>query len=359
MKKYYKSAKYKKYNKKHSRKQQEKARIFKIYTKRKNRYKRFNPYKPTTRGKNKFHGETVSAPSNFSLVENAQEVIEFINYLDGLYSRRKPVFVNLTEVENLGYEIIVVLLAVMIKFKNRKIEFNGNYPLNETAKRRLIQSNFFKVLYNRNQKNTAINIGNIKGNGIYTHIKKNVDSKLGSNLISQAAYTIWNEERACKGVQRTLIELMTNTNNHAGKTPGEKNWWLSLSCIEKDKKVIFSFVDFGKGIFKSLLEGKGTVEKWFKWYNELTGKYNNAQILKMILSGEMHETVTGQSHRGKGLPGIYEASKLNSLSNLYIISNDVFADIGNNIYTKMSVNLNGTFVWWEINSKNKSVILKD
>ena len=361
MKKYYKSAKHKKYNKKHSRKQQEKAHIFKLYTKRKNALSNYNQYKRHSnkdKEYNKIKWNILTAPINFSLVENTEETIKFFEFIDELYTKRKPVFIHLQDIENLGHETIVVLLATMIKFKNNKIEFNGDYPNDSIARKRLISSSFFKVLY-KNENNASFNIKNIKGNGIYTHINKKVDAELGSKLIEQATSTIWNEKRVCTGVQRTLIELMTNTNNHAGEIQGEKKWWVSISCLEKEKRAVFSFVDFGKGIFKSLSEVKGSAFNWGNWYNAVLGNNNNAEILKMILSGEMHRTVTGQSHRGKGLPGIYQGSQLNSLSKLYIISNDVFADIGNNKYTNMNINFNGTFICWEVNSQNKSMTIED
>lgn len=361
MKKHLKSAKSIRYSKRHGRKQKEQRDRFKLYQKRKNRYNNNNPYKSEAvpnREVKKHHKDALTVPSNFSLAENTEEVIKFINHLNKLYLKRKPVFIDLQGVKNLGYETIVVLLSTIIKFKNKRIKFNGNYPNDKIAHERLIQSKFFDVLY-KNESNTDININDLSGNGMYTHAEKNVNSQLASKLITNASLSIWGEERACKGVQRTLIELMTNTNNHAGNTEGEKRWWVSVNCIDNEKKVVFSFVDFGKGIFKSLIEGKGRVQRWFSWYKEILEKHDNAEISEMILKGSMHKTVTGESHRGKGLPGIYESYTMNYFSNLFIISNDVFADVGNNIYRRMNVTLDGTFVWWELSSVNKSIVLND
>lgn len=361
MKKHLNSAKSIRYRIRHSRKQEEQTYRFKMYQKRKNRYNNSNPYKsdimPNVEVK-KHHKDALTVPSNFSLTENPEGVIKFMNHLNKLCMKKKSVFIDLKGVKNLGYETIVVLLSTIIKFKNKRIKFNGNYPDDMISRERLIKSKFFDVLFN-NEDNTNININNLSGNGIYTHAEKNVNSQLSSKLIANASKSIWGEERLCKGVQRALIELMTNTNNHAGKIEGEKKWWVSVNCIEDEKKVVFSFVDFGKGIFNSLMEGKGRVVKWLPWYKKIIEEHDKTEVMQMILKGSMHKTVTGESHRGKGLPGIYESYKMNYFSKLYIISNDIFVDAGNDIYRKMNVTLNGTFVWWELSGVNKSIAVID
>lgn len=354
MKKHVKCKKYIKYNTRHARKQKESHDRYKLFKKRNNAF--IYKSKFITKEYNKRHTKSsegyvdLTVPENFSIVENVEQSISFINDLDKLYRMKKPIFVNLYDVKNFGYETIVILLAIVIKFKKAKINFNGNYPNDEIARKRLIQSGFFEVLFGKHGMNSSIS-----GNGIYTHSNKSVDAKLGSELISQASSFIWGSDRYCTGVQRTLIELMQNTNNHAGDIPGEKKWWVSLNCTDKEKKVIFAFVDFGKGIFNSLIKEK----KWYQWFVRNKDNQSNAKILEQILKGQMHKTVTGQSHRGKGLPGIYESFQNNAFANLHIISNNVFADVGNNIYMDLSVNLNGTFVCWELVPTNKNFIPRD
>lgn len=357
MKKYYKSKKYIKYNRRHARKQKESWDRYKLFLRRKNAYIYKSEFvkKPENKKiqKSSEGYTTLTVPNNFSLIQNTEQTISFLHDLDKLYKLRKPVFVNLYNVSYLGYETIVILLATVIKFKNGHIKFNGNYPRNEESKKKLIQSGFFEVLYQEGYLYSS----SIVGNGIYTHTNKYVDAKLGSQLIHKASNYIWEADRNCTGVQRTLIELMTNTNNHAGEIPGEKKWWVSINCAEgQDKSVVFSFVDFGKGIFNSLVKKK----KWYQWVIDRREKetLTNPEIMELILKGQMHKTVTGQSHRGKGLPGIYESYDKNAFNNLYIISNDVFVNASENIYRELGINLNGTFVCWELSSANKNIVPK-
>ncbi len=294
----------------------------------------------------------IKAPHNFSLVEQPEETIKFIKKVKKHYDNNKKVFVCFKDVGHIGYDALVLLLSILIRFKAKGLKFNGDFPLNEEAKGILLASGFFDYLYKTIKEEDRYAL--IKKGTIATHAYKKVDPELTSELISDATKTIWKEKRRCQGVQRSLIELMHNTNNHAALTEGEKHWFLSVQHREKEGVVSFSFVDFGVGIFESLNK-KGKDSKWYDWQNVLGKLFtfdNNKELLKLILNGSLHKTVTGKVYRGKGLPGIYEAFKRNHFKKLHIISNDVFADIENNRFLSLKNSFSGTFVYWELNADN-------
>ena len=72
----------------------------------------------------------------------------------------------------------------------------------------------------------------------------------------------------------------------------------------------------------------------------------------------MHKTVTGHNHRGNGLPGIYDSYKNNYLSNMIVVSNNVFVDIEGNIYRNVKENFSGTFFYWELTKSNLTFDIK-
>ena len=153
-----------------------------------------------------------------------------------------------------------------------------------------------------------------------------------------------------------FLELMQNTNNHASfDNLGEKHWWLSVDYDKENNKAKFSFIDFGVGIFKSL-ENKNSGSKFYRIIEKVKNIYkygNNAELLKLLLEGEIHKTATGDYYRGKGLPGIVNALKQNRISNLTIISNNAMADVNNNKYKLLNKALNGSFFSWELNYNNE------
>ena len=295
----------------------------------------------------------IKAPSHLSMIDDPERTLHFINKLRDKFYLEKSVFVILESVEFIDYDAIVVLLSIMIRFKSKNIQFNGDYPKNREAQAILIESGFFEYLYYKVSEKDRYDMKSMST--ISTHAWKKVDSELTSRIISNATKTIWEDEKRCTGVQKCFIELMHNTNNHADtEVKGTKHWFLSVQHKKKEKIVKFSFVDFGVGIFESL-NSKKDDSKWYDWKSKLTKFFtfdNNSELLKLILEGKLHQTVTGDYFRGKGLPGMYESLSRNQINNLHIISNDVYSDIENNKYLALKNRFNGTFVYWELNENN-------
>lgn len=298
----------------------------------------------------------ITAPKYFSFVEKPEETIKFINKLEKLYLNNSSVFVNLKNIKYLDYSAVTILVSVMFSFKTRNIKFNGNFPQNGHLAKLLINSDFFKYLNKPIGQKLEYALG--KENQIFTRANKEVNSELGYVVMAEASNTIWGKKRICKGLQRTLLELMQNTNNHADiNKKGEKHWWLSVNHDKPNKKVSFIFIDYGVGIFESL-KHKPNDNKWFGWFEKIKNRLihgDNAEIFELLLEGQMHLTVTGQHFRGKGLPGIREVLSRNQISNLRVISNNVLADVGNNKYEKLNEEFSGTFVTWELNENNINI----
>lgn len=301
--------------------------------------------------------EKVVAPKSFLFLDNIEGTIDFVNKLEKYFNKNKSVFVNLNEVEEIDYGAITVLLSVMIEFKRARIEFDGNFPNNKLVRDKLEDSQFFDRLRKHIISESEYSIQ--KKNQIFTKGNKMVMPTLGYNVIPESSKTVWGEKRMCKGIQRILLELMQNTHNHASLSKeGDEFWWLSVNHNEQEKKVSFVFVDYGQGIFESL-SNKPTGNKWSGYLQKIKSKVgydNNAKILQKLLNGELHMTVTGQSFRGKGLPGIMEVLKRNQISNLYVISNDVFANIEKEDYHLLNKKFNGTFLYWELCQSNENQI---
>jgi len=299
----------------------------------------------------------VQAPKRLSVIHNAEETVEFFTRLHHLYQKRRKVWVSLSNVTQISYDAIVALLAAMIRFKAAGIGFNGDKPGDAYLRRLLDRSGFFDLLFKEIPDKPRYQI--TSEDTFHTHASKQVDSQLSAAIVQAAARTVWGEEKRCPGIQRIFVELMQNTLNHASPlAPGEKHWWISTYHDRKSNRVAFSFLDFGVGIFRSL-EDKPAVSKWFGWRQLLARIHNpnnNAELLHLILEGELHRTVTGQPFRGKGLPGIREVLRRNQVSNLRIVTNDVYADVTQGEYRTLKNNFTGTLVYWELHADDHPTI---
>lgn len=357
MKKLYSTRKYSIRNLRRAKHSLKRQLIFKEYKRLKNKSD-LGVGKPARTYRRKFEEpykdyKRIHAPENFSFIENSEGVVEFISKLKNHFDENKKVFVVLKEVKIISYDAIVVLLSIMVRFKASKIDFNGDFPDNEAARRILDESKFLKYLYQSFRNEDRYQLG--QDSSIVTHAWKDVDAELGNELIKNASKTIWGEERRCQGVQRTLIELMLNTNNHADDSKkGEKHWWLSVHHDKHNKKVSFAFIDFGVGVFTSL-NNKRHGSKFFGIVDKLKERVkfgSNADLLRLIMDGTLHRTATGKPYHGKGLPGINKVRERNQISNLNIITNDVHASLDNDMFRIMPKSFSGTFVYWEVKNEN-------
>lgn len=292
----------------------------------------------------------IEAPKCLSMIENTEETLKFIKRLEDSLSKKEKVFVVMKNVKVISGGAIVVLLSIMIKFKDKGVSFNGDYPKSLSVKKKIQNSGFFERLYE--QKGDSYSIEG--RSGILTHADKIVDQKLSDGLIAKASELIWGKPHRCTGVQTVYIELMQNTNNHASlDKPKEHHWYTTVSYNKDENKVCFSFIDYGVGIIQSINKNeKGKFWRFLSRFKEKWKPKNNGEFLKLLLDGSLHKTVTGHYYRGKGLPGVYKAFLDNKISNLVVITNDAFADCKREEYKTLKNKFEGTYIYWELTQDN-------
>lgn len=302
----------------------------------------------------------VIAPRIFSIVDNTEEFLSFVHEIQQCFKNREKVFVDMSNIEKLSDDAIVILLSNMVRFRENHIKFNGNFPNEKNAKAKLKKSGFFKALYKAKKENGySVNTMN---KTIYTHGNVKADSAFSSKIIEESSMFVWGEPRRCPGIQNTFTELMANTYKHAANYEGGHHWWMSMTKDGKEHKVVYGFVDYGVGIFRSL-NNKKPGDKLYGAIQHLKTKFpfvkTNEKIMELILKGELHKTVTKKNNRGKGLPSIFKNFERREIDSLVIITNNVYADVKNSDYHLLNNEFVGTFVTWEMNSsilniKNKN-----
>ena len=295
----------------------------------------------------------VEAPAVFSFLQNTNEVLRFISKLEKCLKAKKKTFVVFRDIVEMHHDAIIVLASILRRFKEDRVDFNGDFPANESARKVLVESQFFNELYGTSLRRE---LRYSKSNSFIhsrTRNNKKVDVDLANNLICVAATTVWSAPNRCPGIYRMLIELMTNTHNHAEiGQKGSESWYLCVVHLEKEKKVIFSFVDYGVGVITSL-QNKKPGEKMYGFLQGLlrffASKPTNAEIVREIFLEEKQVSSTGQSHRGYGLPSLYNSFIEQEIMNFNYITNDVRFDAQNKDFALLSENFSGAFIYWELN----------
>jgi hypothetical protein len=358
MKKYFSQGKYRQANLRKAKRSNEARRFSNVKSRRINRF-RPNAIKKLESHERRFGKyKHIVAPPNFTLVGNPhpEKVIAFINRLKECLDKKKKVFVVLSHITTIENDAIAVLLSAIVRFKALGVPFDGNTPDNWHCRQVLQESGFFQAMHTGRYLDINSYLLKSQTKNLMVHASREVDSARTANIIEEAAITIWGERNRCQGVQTTFLELMQNTMNHASLTQqGEKHWWLAVKHQQEENKVRFIFVDYGVGVFTSL-ENKPSNSKFFGALTKMRNRFkygNNAELLQLILKGELHMTITEEYYRGQGLPGMVDSLKVNWFSNLHIITNNVYANIAANEFKLMSENFGGTFIYWEVSAQNR------
>ena len=283
--------------------------------------------------------EKISAPKQFNLkFENCEAVILFINNLKKL-GDKKNIQILMDDVVEIGEGAIAMLLSVINEFTSKGISIMGTKPNNKDARSILEKSGFFKYLRtvlseeNANTKNIILRTGDstTSHNEIATEVRNSME-------------TVWGVNARCPLLVGGIVEMVRNSCDHAFKSEDSITWHLGLSHLESTKLVKYSFVDNGKGIIKTFQ--KGPLKLFLVLFKD------NVDVLQEAFRDGITSR-TGLPWRGKGLPTIYEMYTENIISNLIVISNNVYMDFDRKIYVTLHNNFSGTYYYWEVSDKCK------
>ena len=311
-----------------------------------NTYQLSEPIKNISKPKEKVKQYKVTAPTNFSLKDNLQEMIDFFgDLLKFTNSRREEIsiFFDLSEVTHITVDAIIYLLAVIKDLQISgfaKHYFYGNLPKNKQAKDYFVQSGFMNYVKSNIKENSSIQEQiSILSNNVYDQTV----TKTVCDFVSDKSGLTRVET---KFLYVLINEMMLNTYQHAYKDSSKQtnNWYMYVENTEN--KIKFTFLDTGQGIPNTVR--KKFMERVFK---------RESDIILSALNGEFR-TQTGRKYRGKGLPKIKECVMNHNLDELFIISNKAFCELkyNNEFEIKkddLSSSLRGTIYYWEL--KNKGV----
>lgn len=282
---------------------------------------------------------SIKLPQIFSIIQNTDETINFINKLKKLEKGTKTIHLNMKGVKSITNGSIALLLSVVNDFTFKGKKIIGSKPKNKDARKILELSGFFDYMYgvleyeSTNNSNTIIEQGN-----------KSIEPQSSAKIVRSAMKTITGTEQRNKKLQGLFIELMANSINHGFPNSERKKWIVSTSHYQKDKCVSFTYIDNGVGILETLNQKIGRkLETIFK------GKQD---LLLSAFKGEIGSR-TGLSFRGKGLPFIMDKFHKNYISNLLILTNNVILDFKNQKFYEIKTAYSGTFYYFELNKNNQ------
>jgi len=284
----------------------------------------------------------IKAPENFSLIKNTEETIKYFNSAHDQLKKSNRILFDISEIKSLTTDAIAVQIA---KIKDEKFNLKkgifGNAPNNPHLNQLFVQSGFYEYVNTRGPKpinDKKILIHKITNNRVEPDIAKDA-------CLLGLRHTFQNEE-PYEPLYNIIIEIMQNTNNHAGKTRGIFDWWLHVYNHPNSTDTSYTFLDLGVGIFESLpvISFKHNVLGFL-------GFKSNLDLIPKLVAGEI-KSRTSRPDRGKGIPQIFECTKDKAFRKFILISNDVYADFKNQEYKLIKTPFIGTLYHWVLTKKN-------
>ena len=286
--------------------------------------------------------KTIYAPTHLTLkYEDVSKVLSFIKKVSKKGKRGFFINLKLEHVEKIAEGAISMLLSIVSDLeKKNNIYFKGGKPIFEKPRDILERSGFFNHMNgvvsakNKTTKNKILKTGTND-----THQRSIVPE------IHKAMETVWGNLARCPMLFGGIAEMLRNSCDHAFMNEKNIIWHLGISHFEDQNTVKFSFVDNGEGIIKTY-NSKGFLKEILSFFS------NNAEVLETAFKDGM-KSRTGLPWRGKGLPTIFEMYKEGIVTNLVVITNDVYLDFDRNIFEPISVSFSGTYYFWKIDTSCK------
>lgn len=284
----------------------------------------------------------IIAPDDFSLINNTDGIINYFNTAYHELKNHKRVLFDISNIKTLTTDAIAVQLA---KISDEKYHHNtlilGNEPDDEVLKKIFIQSGFYEHVRFK---------GEIPSNDNKLLIHQITNNKVEPDIAKKACivglkHTFHNEE-IFEPLYDILIEIMQNTNNHAGTTRGKYDWWLHVYSHPETTITSYTFLDLGIGIFNSL-----PVRSFKREFMEFFGWKSNLDLVPRLFAGEI-KSRTARPERGKGIPQVFECSQDPTFQKFILISNNVYANLKTQEYKLIHTPFRGTLYYWELKNQN-------
>lgn len=254
-------------------------------------------------------------------------------------NRKKFIYIDTTNVIYISIEAIMYLIAItrVKDCYNRNLSFGGSFPNHSESKRIFQESGFLNFV----EANKMDSITRSEHFQIITGCES--DPILASKICDYINEKLYLQKKDTKFLYKIIIELMTNTKNHAyqdNDLPMINNWYI---FIENDKDILkLTFIDTGEGLPKTITK---------KFIENINIFIKDSKYIYSALKGEDLRTETKLPYRGKGLPKIYKIVEQGLIQNFKVISGKGWFErrgAGYNLKDSKT-SFMGTLFYWEMN----------
>lgn len=297
---------------------------------------------------------TLIAPEELNLDTGITETLRFFEQIKSAIrksDRGQNIFFDLSKAKNASAAAIMCIIALIKnvrKAREKGLSFSGNLPINQEARLMFEKTGFLRFVRSYRKNFLFSNRQNVQIMSGYK-VTPEPNTQV-CDFVQNACNT---GRKSTKGLYRMLLELMTNTTQHAYTNYGgemHSAWYLYAE--DEGDTIKFVFLDTGEGIPSTV---NRTVAEKFRQFV----KSGDEHLLKTALEGAFR-TSTGESYRGRGLPDICRDIKATPGAFMQLISGRGMCRVSysNEVTAKgLDANFGGTlFVWRYEKDRIKEVV---
>lgn len=278
-------------------------------------------------------------PTKFSVSENLDGVIEFINGMKKYkYCDISNVVFDMSQIEEIDVCAIVIFLTALQQLSIDHISYCGNMPDNKKCRGIFEESGFLehmKVIGGAKEKI------HVDTNLIVKRGYNKAEGEITGKAIKLALKKLTGTEQHYQPVQGIVLEMIGNAIEHAYTT--NKHW---LFCVNStDNEITFIVSDAGKGIIKTLKK---------KYKDEIIDTLFRRDINVLSRAfDKKYGSATEEVNRNRGLPMIKGMFEDNRIKGLKVITNNVLLDFENkNCSRELGIHYAGTLYLCKIDKTN-------
>ncbi len=305
--------------------------------KRRKQYRRPRKESPKPRAtRSGLEEQTLVAPEVLNLFVEPNETLNYCNTLRYHLNKREiKVDLDLRNIRSFSSDALLLMRAIILNSRSPTRSVGGNLPVDPKVASEFKASGFFQGF-----DQPPADLPPAKGL-MLDKSNFRVYAKTASELVDFAENHVAITRECTNACFQTLVEVMTNTHNHAGdKKPGmrEEKWFVSVYCIEG--LAYFNFVDLGIGILKS-----AQAINFLKRFGSSLFAFGRISLLKEAFNGTIG-SVTGNPGRGLGLPRMKWDAENDKLSDLQVLTSNVIGSVADLDFKSIHPSLHGTLFRW-------------
>lgn len=293
---------------------------------------------------------SMDAPTNFSILDNRNSIIEYFNTIKRMLNQKEYTRMILREVTSIDLPTLCLLGAFMLD-RNTKSEYlEVTSPFSNSAAYRFFKEAQFENMIIKKRR------PDFNSGAFLSRSKDGVDDRvIGDILTKTVNYFGENNRQRLRDIHPIIIEIVTNTADHASPDKNHTLPWIVNTYETKDsngKKIKqYCIIDMGVGIYETLIDKANSQQQGKSlWHTIIKRENSQGEFFRQAIPKGL-QSRTALRQRGKGIKYIYDiVSKDGMYKRFEIITNKTKVNLVNlsSVERDSSENLPATIYYWEI-----------